>query len=245
GDARLDIAHRAERTAHVARVDRAGEAVARAVQYLHRLLEALNFDDREHGTENLFLRDAHRRRDAVENRRPVEPAVDPLLSFVDRAAGQKPRAFVLADLHVAVRLFARGFVDERPHLGALVQAVADDDLLGARDEGVGYALLDLAVHDQAARRGAALAGRAKGAPQRSFDGQVQIGVFEDDLGVFSAHLERDALEIFPARCRDLASDFRGAGEGDQLNLRMIHERGAGDLTGAVDEVGDAGRNDRL
>jgi hypothetical protein len=54
--------------------------------------------------------------------------------------------------------------------------------------------VDLLVHDEAARRGAALPGRAEATPETALDGQLELRVIHDDDHVLAAHLEVDFLE---------------------------------------------------
>ena len=46
----------------------------------------------------------------------------------------------------------------------------------------------------AAGGGAALAGGAERAPERAFDGKIEIGIVDDDHGILAAELERARLE---------------------------------------------------
>src|SRR5207248_2531309 len=102
-------------------------------------------------------------------------------------------------VHVALDLLARRLVDERPDVGPLLPAVAQlerGDALGEVGEEV---VVDAALEDEAARRGAALTGRSERAPEHPLKGEIEVGVVEDDLRVLSAHLERQALVHAPAR----------------------------------------------
>ena len=65
----------------------------------------------------------------------------------------------------------------------------------SRLESSSYHLL---VDDDAARRGAALAGGAERRPDDPVDGQVEVGVVEDDDRVLAAELEVDPLEVLGA-----------------------------------------------
>src|SRR5262249_60448975 len=57
-----------QRFVDVARPDAGNEAVLRAIGDRDRLLHIVKSDHREHGAENLLLRDAHVGRDLVEER---------------------------------------------------------------------------------------------------------------------------------------------------------------------------------
>ena len=67
-------------------------------------------------------------------------------------------------------------------------------------------------------------------------------VFHDDLGVFTAELQGDAFEILAAYRRDLTPDGGGAGERNQLDVGMAHQRGADFFAVAMKQVDDAGRH---
>ncbi len=98
------------------------------------------------------------------------------------------------------------------------------------------------MDDQPAGRRAALAGGAEGAPERAFDGQIEIGIFHDDLGVLAAEFERYAFEILAAHRRDLAADGGGTGKRNQLHILMTHQRRADIFAAAMDQIDDARRH---
>ena len=76
-----------------------------------------NVDDRQHRAEDLFLRDAHVRRHAIEQRRlEVEAAAERRIRR-PRAAGGHARAFLRADRHVAFDRLELLLRDDRPHVG--------------------------------------------------------------------------------------------------------------------------------
>jgi hypothetical protein len=86
-------------------------------------------NDRNHGAEDFFLRDAHLGIDVGEDRRLDEPAVL-VIAFVEAiAAAHQLRAFVLADLDVLFRsVFNLISLTCGAHLDRLVEAVADFQL---------------------------------------------------------------------------------------------------------------------
>ena len=83
----------------------------------------------------------------------------------------------------------RCLVDQGADQGVRLQRVADAQAAVGRQQPVQQRLLDIAVHDQAAQRGAALAGRAHGAEDNGTHGQIQIGSGRDHHGVVSAQLQ--------------------------------------------------------
>ena len=149
---------------------------------------------------------------------------------------------MLADLDVAQDFLPRRLIDQRPHLDALVEAVADFDFPRAFDQHLGNVFRHVAMDDQSAGRRAALPGRAERAPERAFDGKIEIGIFHDDLRIFAAELQGNAFEILAAHRSDLAPDCRGTGERNQLNVAMAHQRGADFFAAAMNQIDHAGRN---
>ena len=69
-------------------------------------------------------------------------------------------------------------------------------------------VVDLLVDDRDAERGAPLTGGAETAEQRALDGEVEVGVGQDDQGVLAAELERRRDEVLAAQRRDGAPDRR-------------------------------------
>ena len=110
------------------------------------------------------------------------------------AAAQHLRAFVLADLDVLQVGLHLALVDRRPHVDALVEPVADLQLLGALHQRIDELLVHALLHDDAAGRGAALAGGAERSPQRAFQRQLEVGVVEHDHRILAAQLQRAVLE---------------------------------------------------
>src|SRR5579862_1783194 len=141
-DARLKVAHRAERLVHVARKDRRREPVANAVCDAQRLVEVGDFDECGCRPEDLFLRNAHPGIDVAEHRRPVEEPSREIAVRRDLAAGEQLRAFVLADLRVRVDLLDRRLVDDGPDIGGVVPAGTEPHALRARDKPLLQLLVD-------------------------------------------------------------------------------------------------------
>ena len=118
---------------------------------------------------------------------------------MNAAADQKACGFLFADLDVAQNFFARRLVDQRSHLDAFVQAIADFDFLRACRQRIGHFLGNIAMDDQPAGRRAALPRGAKGTPQRAFDGEIEIGIFHDDLRILATEFKRHPFQILPAQ----------------------------------------------
>ena len=108
GDARVEVAHRAERRVHVAGEDRRREAEADAVRRRATASsKSLDADQRGRRAEDLLLRDPHLRVDVAEDRRAVVEALVEPVARRDLAAGQQLRALVQADPRVRVDLLER------------------------------------------------------------------------------------------------------------------------------------------
>src|SRR5207248_10114298 len=189
-----EVAHRAEGLVHVTGEDRRREPVADSVRDAHRLVEVAHGDERRRRAEDLLLRDPHPRLDVAEDRRPVVEAVAEPVAARHLAAGEQARALVLPDLRVRVDLLERALVDDRADVGVVLPAGPEPHLLRSGDELRLQRVVDALLDDDATRGGAALAGGAEGRPDDPVDGEVEVGVVEDDDGVLAAELEVDVLE---------------------------------------------------
>ena len=96
------------------------------------------------------------------------------------------------------------------------------------------------MQDDAAGGGAALAGGAEGSPERAFNGEVEVGVVEDDHGVLSAHFQGTGLEVGGGGLSDDAADLGGSGKGDGADAGMGDDGRAGVGSEAGDDVDDSG-----
>src|SRR5207247_3126968 len=92
------------------------------------------------------------------------------------AAADQPGAFALPDPHVLHHGVELTRADDGTHFRRRVEPVADAQGAGARGKAIEECLVDLLVHDNPARRRAALPARAEPAPETAFDGQVGDGV---------------------------------------------------------------------
>ena len=178
----------------------------------------------------------------IEDRRLKKITVGTSSLVVNRAAGEQTRAFLFTDVDVTHDLFARCLIDQRSHLDAFVEAVADFDFPRALDKHVDSFFGHVAVHDEPAGRGAALSGGAESAPQRAFDGEIEIGIFHDDLRILAADLERQRASDFDRRRGDLAPDGGRTGKGNQLHVAMTHQRGAHFLTAPMNQIDNPRRH---
>ena len=150
------------------------------------------------------------------------------------------RAFVDAALHELLDLGELLLGVDRADVGVLVERVADaqdgEAALEAGEHVLGDAFLD-----QQARAGAAdVALVEEDAVDDAFDGLVDRGVVEDDVGRLAAEFEGELFAGAGERVLDDLADFGGAGEGDLGGERMVDHGGSG-FARAGDDVDDAGR----
>ena len=112
------------------------------------------------------------------------------------------------------------------------------------DEPAHHLVVLVAVDEQARAGVAGLAAVVVDRLVGALDGLLEVRVGEDDVGRLAAELERHALERAARLRADLAPDGSGAGEGDLVDARMVHERRAG-LAVARDHVEHALRQTGL
>mmetsp|Transcript_23198 Transcript_23198/g.54798 ORF Transcript_23198/g.54798 Transcript_23198/m.54798 type:complete len:339 (+) Transcript_23198:3232-4248(+) len=100
--------------------------------------------------------------------------------------------------------------------------------------------MDALVRDDAARRRAALAGRAVGAEQDAAHGQLQVGAGRHDDGVVATQLQQAAAEARGhARAHGAAHAGRAGGT-DQRHAGVVHQ-GLAHVGAADDQLGQAVR----
>ena len=132
----------------------------------------------------------------------------------------------------------RGRVDQRTHQRVRRERIADAHLRVRVHQPpleLGGARL---VHDQAARRRAALPRRADGAEQHGRHDEVEVGVRGDDERVVARAFEQHAAEAAGHARGDVAADGRRAGERHERDARIV------DDGVRVRVVGDREREDR-
>jgi hypothetical protein len=92
---------------------------------------------------------------------------------------------------------------------------------------VDEARLDRFLHEEARAGAADLALIEPDGIDEAFDGAVQIGVVEDDVGRLAAEFERQALAGAGGGGADDLADFGRAGEGDLVDAGVVDDGGAG------------------
>src|SRR5579862_9300402 len=123
------------------------------------------------------------------------------LTLQRAASAQQFRATLHSNVDVLRRGLDLSFVYLRTHFHRLVEAVADLERLGARDQPLREFARNALLQQDAAGGCAALPSCAEGSPQCAIERKIEIGVVEDDLRVLAAHLKRNR---FKSRGRALA-----------------------------------------
>ncbi|QTK81409.1 Hypothetical protein AT6N2_L0496 [Agrobacterium tumefaciens] len=115
-------------------------------------------------------------------------------------------------------------VDQRADECGTFQRIADGD------GGIGFLqtrhqlVIDAVMHEKAAKRGAALAGRAHGAKGDGAQRHVEIGRRADDAGIVAAEFQNGAGEALCQARADITAHAGGAGGRDERYLWMIDQR---------------------
>jgi hypothetical protein len=136
---------------------------------------------------------------------------------------------------MVVELFVR--VDGAD-VGVLVERIAHDERAHTVLELADHFVVHAFLHEEAAAGAAHVALVEVDAVDDAFDGLVDGGVCEDDVGRLAAELERGLLAGAGDALLDELAHASAAGEGDLVDARMVDERRArGTRTG--DDVDDA------
>ena len=128
-------------------------------------------------------------------------------------------------------------VDDGADVDGLVERVADAEAVHPAFELVVEAGGDAFLHEEARAGAADLALVEPDRIDEAFDGGVEVGVVEDDVGGFAAELQGEGFAGAGGRLADALADGGGAGEGDLVD-GGVDERGAGGAV-AGDDVEDA------
>ena len=201
--------------------------------------------DREHRAERLVLDDRHATVTFVEDRREQEEAVGqggivgPGPATAEYGALGDPAG------DVRLHLLQVGLGDQRAGLRLVVERTAEADPLRPVDDGVHELVVDRLLDDQARTGGADLAGVQEDRGERHVERRLAVRVGEDDVGVLATKLESDLLHRARGGGHDPLAGGETAGEGDQVDARVLGERRARPGPGTDDEVGHAGRQPGL
>ena len=165
-----------------------------------------------------------------------------------RAVGQRPPpasdtgALLEADVEIAgdpLQLFGG---HQRTDLSLRIGAVADDQALAVVGDPADEFVVDLLLDEQAAAGGAHLSGVVEDRHRGGGDGDVEVGVGEDDVRRLPAQLERDPLEVAGGGPHDRLTGGGGTGEGDLVDVAVFSQRRARGLAEPRHDIDYAGRN---
>src|SRR3954471_16293718 len=190
----IQVAHGSKGFVDIASVDRRRQTVLDVVGNLDRVFEIFTRDDRDHWSENFFLSDAHLGIDVAEDGWLHKKAmmVVAFVQAVTTALQLRTFGFAYVDiLQVALQL---ALVNCRSHVGSFVKTIADPKFFRALNQAADELAIDAFLRNDSAGRGAALAGCAKGSPERALDCQIQIRVIEHDHGILAAQFQRTMLK---------------------------------------------------
>lgn len=251
--ARPDALAEAERRLRVGGVDGGRQPVARQVAQLDRLVEGVEGAHAHDRAEGLLAEDVVVGPQAVQQHRVVvQPGRRVAVEALARRGLGDPADRLRAEHGVVVgdraehglETVGELLVQQRAveHVaGRLADRGRAQRLVQARDELV----VQVAVHDQVAQRGAALAGRAPAGEQRALHRQVQVGVGGHDHRVLAAQLQARALQVASAELADAGADRAGTGEADLVDRARLQgglQALEGRLAIGVDEVEHAARH---
>src|SRR2546425_3216203 len=235
---RIDRVRGAKRLADVPGPDVRGEPVVRLVGHAHRVGLVAPRDCDEHRTENLLACDPplvpHVREDS---RLDVVPGGERSLGGRP-AADHSPRArLVKAFVNVSPNLFKLLAADDRTHVVAFVERIADLEFRELRGEPVEERVEDARVDEETRAGGAGLALPGE-AHRRHYAGRgaLLVGVGVQDLRALAAELERDRDDAISSETEDRLPGLGVPGEGDLADQRMRRERRADLFARAGDDV---------
>ena len=207
---------------------------------LHRLLRRAEGHHCGDGAKDLDVHDGGGWLDVGEDRgrKPVARARQFTRSLQQRAAFGFS---LLNNLGDALQLDG---IDDGAHVDGFVQRVADAQALHAAAEFAEELRRNALLHEDARARTADLALVEPDGVNNTFNRRIEIRILVHDEGGLAAEFERELLARACGGLADEAAHFRGAGEGDLVHVRMVHD---GRTRGAIarDDVDNAGRQARL
>ena len=108
-------------------------------------------------------------------------------------------AFILADGHIFHNFVELLFIDAGSHVRGGIESVAYAKRLDAFGKPLQKLFIKFLVYGHAAGRGTTLSGGAKTTPHRTFDGQIEMGIFHHDQDILPAHLQMTGAQLWRAR----------------------------------------------
>jgi hypothetical protein len=131
-------------------------------------------------------------------------------------------------------------IDQRPHVGARLKTVADAQRLSSSSQLLRERFLHGFMYDHAARRGAALAGRAEGTQGNATHRKIHVGVIHHDNGILAAQFQGATAQVAPTDLRDAPPNLGRTGQRDHIHAPMARQRVAQHTTGTRQHVQHTG-----
>ena len=103
--------------------------------------------------------------------------------------GDPPGSLILADGEIVEGGLALSLGDHRPHLGPLIEGLADPKFRGPLGERLDERLVDPALHQHPGPGAAVLPAVAEHRHHRRGHAPIEVGVGEDEVGRLAAQLE--------------------------------------------------------
>ncbi|KAH3665294.1 hypothetical protein OGATHE_004110 [Ogataea polymorpha] len=209
------------------------------VGLLNDLVDALEWQNNGHRTENLLLGQLAVLRNVVEHGRFDKVA----LGADSVASGEQLETGLLSDLNVLEHLLELVWGGLCTLENALFERVADLELLDRSLEFLQETVVPLWVGglDVDSGTGAAhLSAVEENTRDEVLDGLLGVTVLKDDIWRLSAELESDLLDRFSGFGHDTLADRSGAGEGDFFHERVVQNGVTAASAAARDDVDDTG-----
>jgi hypothetical protein len=240
----LDAAAQTIGVRAVAGPDAGTEAIGGIVGDLERFFNGGELGDREDGSKDLFLEDAHLVVAGEDGGLDVEAVLEVAAEVSLLAAGEALGTFCLADGDVLEDLLLLVLGGLWAHLGGGVERVADLDFGNARYGTFDELVEDGLVHEGARGAGADLA-LVEREERKAFDGLVEEvivlihDVGHEDVGGLAAEFEGLGDDGLGCVLHDEAAGGGFSGEGDFGDAWVAGEGFADFAAGAGDYVDDA------
>ena len=129
--------------------------------------------------------------------------------------------------------------NERAHARIRVGAVADVDGLHAGREGFDEGIVNGRFDQQLCARRTDLAGVKEHRVERVVDGDVEVGVGEDDVGILAPEFQGHPLQVAGSGPHDGPAGLTAARERQKVDAMVFGQLGADGGAGAQHGVDDA------
>src|SRR6267142_859709 len=199
-------------------------AVRAAAQKIHGFINRIGVNETEYRAEDFRIGKPAGGRQAIKDGWREEIAGFVTGNFRVTAVKNGFCAFADACGDEGLDALLALFGDDRTHLDAGVQAIADANCGGGVGDGVAESFLRFANRDGNGNREAALARAAERAIADDLRGQFHVRVRQDDDVVLRTALALHALAAGGGARIHMLRHGRGTNEADRANLRMVAQR---------------------